>query len=396
VSDSTGEHVVHEAVGPALTPLEAAGALGVGVNSLLVLGVISVLLGSLVDEHRLTNPEIGLVVMVEVLSMGVTTALAGALLKPLRLKSIGVALTLLLAAVDYATARSSGSGVFLLRGLAGAIEGVLLWITVAMISRTATPERWAGVFFVAQTLAQLLLAIALAVWIMPRWGANGGFIAIAICAVVGLPAALIGPSRLADLNPGEAIAGPPPFRGWIALIGTLVFVAGSGAVGAYLQPLAHEAGLDSGVARTALWVSLAAQVVGSGTATAMAGRIRWFHVFLITTSSTLLVWWVFALHIPAWLFIGANALAGFTGLLLSPFLVPMTIEADPSRRAAVQSGAAQLIGGAMGPLLASRLVSDQDVHGTLWLGAGMLLAGLAIVAWLHMTHRHPASASAPA
>ena len=387
------EHVVHEVAGPALTPLEAAGALGVGVNSLLVLGVISVLLGSLVDEHRLTNSDNGLVVMVEVLSMGVTTALAGALLKPLRLKSIGIVLTVLLAVVDYATARSAGTGVFVLRGLAGAIEGVLLWITVAMISRTATPERWAGVFFVTQTLAQLLLAIALAVWIMPRWGANGGFIAIAICAVVGLPAALIGPSRLADLNPGEAIAGPPPFRGWIALVGTLVFVSGSGAVGAYLQPLAHEAGLDADVARTALWISLAAQVAGSAAATALAGRVRWFHVFLITTSSTLVVWWVFGQHIPAWLFIGANAVAGFTGLLLSPFLVPMTIDADPSRRAAVQSGAAQLIGGAFGPLLASRLVSDRDVHGSLWLGAGLLLAGLAIVAWLHLTNRHAPEAA---
>jgi len=68
----------------------------------------------------------------------------------------------------------------------------------------------------------------------------------------------------------------------------------------------------------------------------------------------------------------------------------MTIEADPSRRAAVQSGAAQLLGGAMGPLLASRLVSDQDVHGALWLGAGLMLAGLAVVAWLHVTNRHPA------
>ena len=67
-----------------------------------------------------------------------------------------------------------------------------------------------------------------------------------------------------------------------------------------------------------------------------------------------MVWWLFGQHIPAWLFVAANAVGGFTGLFLSPFLVPMTIEADPSRRAAVQSGAAQLIGGAMGPLLASR------------------------------------------
>jgi hypothetical protein len=72
----------------------------------------------------------------------------------------------------------------------------------------------------------------------------------------------------------------------------------------------------------------------------------------------------------------------------------MTIDADPSRRAAVQSGAAQLIGGAVGPLLASRLVSDQDIHGALWLGASLLLAGLAIVAWLHVTHHEPAPADA--
>jgi predicted MFS family arabinose efflux permease len=387
------EHVVHEAVGPALTPLEAGGALGVGVNSLLVLGVIPVLLGSLADEHRISNADIGLVVMIEVLAMGVTTALAGALARPARLKAIGLVTTIALAAVDYATAQTSGFGVFAMRGLAGAIEGVMLWITVAMIARTATPERWAGVFFIAQTSAQLLLAIALAVWIMPRWGASGGFLAIAVCAIAALPAALVGPSRLADLNPGEAVAGPPPFRGWVALIGTLVYVSGGGAVGAYLQPIAHEAGLDAGVARTALWVSLAAQVAGSAAATAMAGRIRWFTVFLIATAISLVVWWLFGQRVPAWAFIAANASIGLAGLFLAPFLVPMTIEADPSRRAAVQSGAAQLLGGAAGPLLASRLVSDQDVHGSLWLGAGLALAGLAIVGWLHLTHERAGPAA---
>ena len=126
---------------------------------------------------------------------------------------------------------------------------------------------------------------------------------------------------------------------------------------------------------------------------ALAGRIRWFTVFLITTATTLVVWWLFGQHIPGWLFITANAVGGLVGLFLSPFLVPMTIEADPSRRAAVQSGAAQLIGGAFGPLLASLLVSDQDVHGALWLGAGLMLAGLATVAWLHFTNRPVAAAA---
>jgi hypothetical protein len=151
--------------------------------------------------------------------------------------------------------------------------------------------------------------------------------------------------------------------------------------------LAHQAGLTAGVANTALWVSLAAQVVGSATATALAGRVRWFTVFLVTTTVYLGVWWLFGQRIPGWIFVGANALGGLVGLFLAPFLVPMTIEADPSRRAAVQSGAAQLLGGALGPLLASLAVSDTNVHGVLWLGAGLMLAGQAALAWLHFTHR---------
>ena len=392
MSDAPEALVVHEAVGPPMTAVEAAGAIGVGVNSLLVLGVLPVLLGALAAEHRLTDQGIGLAATIEVLSMGIATALAGILLKPQRLKLIGIAASLALAAVDLASAGASEVGIFMLRGVAGAIEGVLLWITVAMIARTVTPERWAGVFFTAQTGAQLALAVVLAVWIMPAFGATGGFLAVALCGVAGVIPAFVGPSRMADLNPGEEIAGPPPLRGWVALAGTLIFVSGGGAVAVYLQPLAVQAGLDAGVARTALWVSLAGQVIGGATATALAGRVRWFHVFLLAAAANLVVWWLFGQRIPGWLFVGANALSGVTSIFLAPFLVPMTIEADPSRRAAVQSGAAQLIGGAMGPALAAMAVSDANVHGALWLGAGLMLAGLATVGWLHVTHQRTSAA----
>ncbi len=279
------DHRVHEAVGPSLSGRETAGALGVGMNSLLVLGVLPVLLGALVDEHRLTDPDIGLVATVEVLTMGVATALAGILLKPRRLKLIGVAATLTLAAVDYATAGASGAGVFVMRGLAGAIEGVMLWITVAMIARTVTPERWAGVFFAGQTLASCCWRSPWRSGSCPAGARPAASSAIAACALAAAGAAVIGPSRLADLNPGEAIGGAPPLRGWIALVGTLIYVSGAGAVGVYLEPLALQAGLDPGVARTALWVSLAAQVAGSAAATMLAGRVRWFVVFMVTTSA---------------------------------------------------------------------------------------------------------------
>ncbi len=385
------EHVVHEAIGPPIGGVEVAGALGVGVNSLLVLGVLPVMLGALAAEHRLSEQGIGLAAMIEVLTMGVSTALAGILLKPRRLKLIGLVFSLAMAGADLASAGASGVAILALRCVAGAIEGVLLWITVAMIARTITPERWAGVFFTAQTAAQLALSLALALWVLPRFGATGGFLTVTFCALVGAGAAAFAPSVLPDLNPGEEIAGPPPLRGWVALVGTLIFVAGGGAVGVYLQPLAAEIGLGAGVARTALSASLAAQVMGATAATIVAGRVRWFHVFLVVTVIDLLVWRLFAAPVPAWLFVAANATGGFAAIFLAPFLVPMTIEADRSRRAAVQSGAAQLLGSAMGPALAATVINDRDVHGALWLGAGLLLTGLATLAWLHVTHRPEAA-----
>jgi hypothetical protein len=134
-------------------------------------------------------------------------------------------------------------------------------------------------------------------------------------------------------------------------------------------------------------VSLAGQVAGGALATLVAGRIRWLTVFVVVTVINFAVWRLFALHIPGCLFVGANAASGLSSVFLAPFLVPMTIEADPSRRAAMQSGAAQLVGGAAGPLLAAFAVSDADVHGALWLGVGLTLVGLAPLAWLHFSHR---------
>jgi len=382
VAATPHDHLVQEAVGPPLAAGQAAATIGVGVNSLMILGVLPVLLGALAVEHRLTASQIGLSAAFEILAMGLSTAAMGMIRRPRRLRLIGAAASIGLAAVDLACMGVGGPLLLALRATGGAVEGVLLWITISMIARTVTPERWAGVFFTAQVIAQLAMAVAFAVWIMPRFGSFGGFIALALVGVAGLAPSLAVPSQFAPLPRAEGEGGAPPLRGWIALAATLVFVSGGSAVGVYLQPLAHQAGLDAGVARTALWVSLAAQVAGGAAAVTLAGRARYFTIFIVTSVTDLAVWWVFGQHIPAWLFITANAAGGFVGLLLGPFLVPMTIDADPSRRAAMQSGAAQLLGAAGGPLLASLVVGDRDVHGVLWMAVFLLFAGLAVVAWL--------------
>jgi hypothetical protein len=376
--------VVVEAIGPSLTLIPAASAIILGSLALLMVGVMPALLGALADNGRLSAAGIGQCATLESLAMGLTAGIAGAFLKARHLRWIAAGSVLALTALDFGSMPASGAEVLVLRTLAGIPEGILLWITVGMIARTETPERWAGFYWTSLVAGQLLMALAF-VYVIPHFGTEGGFAALGLTTLLGLAAAMKTPDFYGDLpvNPDET--GAPPLRGWWALLATLLFTSASGAVLVYLQPLSHEAGLTAEVARTSLWVSLAAQVAGGFLATALAGRVHWFTIFCFSTILFVSGWFVMTIAPPAWLFIAANAWIGLVIVLIGPFLVPMTIEADPSRRTAMQSGATQLLAGALGPLLASFIVSDTDVYGAVWLGTGLMLSGLALMGALHVT-----------
>jgi predicted MFS family arabinose efflux permease len=384
--------VVAEVAGDPFTARETAAAISVGVLSLVGAGLLGILLSALADEHRLTVAGIGQTAMLEALSMGLSTGLAGILLKPRRLRLIGVAAGAALVLANLATLRASGGSVLLVRTLAGVPEGVLLWIAIGLISRTATPERWAGALFTGMGVTQLLAAATLSAYALPRFGANGGYATLAGASALCLVVALFTPPRYGPM-PGTAAeaSGAPPPRGWIALAATLAYSASLACVSVYLIPLAHEAGLSTAVGRTAVSVSLACQILGGALATALAGRVRHMTVFWLCAAVFLMSWATYAVHAPGWWFVAISGLGGLAGMLAGPFLVPMTIEADPSRRAAVQSGAVQVLAGALGPFLASLVVTDRSAHGVLVLGAVLLLAGLTVMAALSRA----ASARAP-
>ncbi|QUD88065.1 MFS transporter [Phenylobacterium montanum] len=380
------EHVVHEAFGPPLTPPQASAAIAFGVVSLLISGLLAVLLGALAEEHRLSARGIGLSAMTEALTMAITTGVAGAVLKPHRLKLIGAVSSVALCATNLAVLLVHNDlQVMAVRGLCGVPEGLLLWITIGMIARTETPDRWAGVMFTALTATQLAISASMAGWVLPKLGANGGFALIGVLSLAGAPISLWLPARYPPLPKVEGETGAPPPRGWIALAGTLLYVSAASAVAIYLVPFCIQAGLPTVVARTATSFSLAAQVLGGALATVAAGRVKYFVVFVGGVVAYGAVYLVYGFAAPAWLFIAATALSGLTAIFINPFLVPMTIEADPSRRAAVQSGAVQLLGAALGPFFASRVVSQADARGALWLGMALLCSGLAVIAWLRFT-----------
>jgi hypothetical protein len=375
--------VIPGPAGPPPTMREAFSAIALGVISLLLLGVVATVLGALQDEHRLSAAGIGQVATLEALVMGLTTGAAAAWLPARHLRWIGAVSAAALGVIDLATMGSHSSGIFVLRTLAGVPDGLLLWITIGMIARSAVPARWAGVYLTALTASQLVLALAY-VWVMPRYGADGAFAGLAITAFVGIPLSFWLPTNYAPLPKPEGESGMPPLRGWVALFASLLIMSAIGAVGVYLQPLAHQAGLTSDVARTAVWVSLVFQIIGGSLATYLAHRLHYFPAFIVAVLGLAAGWAVFDFQVSALVFVAANSLVGFMGLFVGPFIVPMTIEADPSLRAAMQSAGAQVLGGAIGPSFASFVVSDSNVRGAIFLGMALVFAGMAIVAGLHM------------
>jgi len=384
-------------IGPPPTRREIFATIVPGVVSLLLGGVVAIVLGALQDEHRLSAAGIGLCATLEALVMAIVTGAAAAALPPRHLRLIGIVSSLALGVLDLATMGAQSTAIMVLRTLAGIPDGILLWLTIGMIARSAVPARWAGVFLAALTASQLGLALAY-VWVIPRFGADGAFAGLAITAFAGIVFAFWLPKSYAPLPKPENESGMPPPRGWIALFASLLIMASIGAVGTYLQPLAHQAGLDAGVARTAVWVSLMFQIAGGSLATALAHRLHWFPAFVISMIGFVLGWAIFDFQVSALVFVLANSCVGFMGLFIGPFIVPMTIEADPSLRAAMQSAGAQVLGAAIGPALAIFVIGDQNVHGAIFLGVALLLAGMIIVTGLHlfaMRERHALAAEKP-
>lgn len=382
------EDEVAEVAGEPFTARETASALSIGVLCLVGAGLLGLLLSAMVDEHRLTAAGIGQAAMLEALSMGLSTALAGIVLKPRNLPLIGMLAAAALAAVNLATLPASGAAVLAVRALAGVPEGVLLWIAVGLISRTVNPARWSAALFTGMGVTQLLAAAALSAWGLPRFGANSGYVTLSLTGAACGALALFLPRDYGVVPGAEGAAtGAPPVRGWIALLGTLGFSGSVAAVGVYLIPLAHDAGLSTAVGRTAVSVSLGCQILGGVLATLLAGRVRYILVFWACAIASALVWTSYALHVPAWWFVAASGAGGLMAMLGGPFLTPMTIDADPTRRAVVQSGAAQVLAGALGPFLASLVVTDASARGALALAAPLLALGLAVITGVFLSVR---------
>src|SRR5262245_60587492 len=179
-----------EWIGPRPTNLEIFAVMFVGVAGIMIAGVGPDLLGNLERTNRLTSSQLGQAFAAELLTLGLAAFLSGAVLKPERLKMIGVITALALTGLNAATPMFSGDMVIAVRAVAGLPSGVLMWIAVAMIARTPTPERWSGAYLAIQTLAQLLMSRVIGP-VTQGFGADAGWFVLAAYFAVTAMVALL-------------------------------------------------------------------------------------------------------------------------------------------------------------------------------------------------------------
>nr|WP_314525632.1 MFS transporter [uncultured Brevundimonas sp.] len=365
----------------------------IGVVALLIAGLQPLILGGWAHEGRLSEAEIGLAAMGELLALGITTSLAAAFLKPTHMR-IKVGLACLGHGV-ITLAGLSLSSIWLAadRAVAGVFEGLMLWAAISMIVRSRSAERWAGVFATAQTLAQMMVSAALALWIIPLHGVNGALFLLAALSVGAGLAAITGPNRMAPLPKAAKDAdGSLSIRPALGLAGIFLSMAFIVSAWVYLDPLARRAGLSGEMAGLMVSLALGAQVVGSLTATAISGRWPAAPILVGVAGLQALALIGMGLAPTAMVFAGCVILFGFLWMFAIPLHAALMIELDPTRRAALQIGAAQLLGSSFGPLTAGLILGDKPVANVLFVSAGLLVLSTLMFAAV-MTNR---SRKAPA
>lgn len=373
-------------------------SLGVATGAALVTAITPMLFASMVLEGRMLTAQIGQAATCELIGLALTTGLAGVFLgvERLRLKIALAAVTFTLANgvsvfVDY-------PGILVARFVAGVCEGIFVWQLMQVFARSPRPARLQGLYLGLEGTLALFLSSIYSAYIVPAYGARGGFIGMVIASLFLVALCIKLPRSLDPLPRHPDGSNGPSLRALIGLAGVFLSFAGILAIWVHLPSLAVQQRQPAAAIGFAVALALVFEVVGGLTAAALDSRF--------SSRATLLICWALLAMLPLawtltpspWMFAVFGALFGFLWMFHLPYSVSFIVELDPTRRSLPFLPTAQPLGAGAGPLLASLAVVGTDVRGALLVGTALLCAAVAPVLFdtLKRRQRAPATLSVSA
>jgi hypothetical protein len=355
---------------------QIAAVMTVGIGSALIPALAPLLLGAMVNEQRLSIVQLGQAATAELFAMGITVGLAGIWLKAVHLRLIAFTATIATVVLNAGTIMVSGELILMLRLMNGICAGVVLWLLIGMLSRAAVPGRLTGLYIGCQAVVTLIFASLGSAFLLPAFGANGGFVGLALIGVLLACAVPFIPQAYAPMSGHAGASLWPPVRGLAALLSIFLYIGGITAIWVYLDPVARRAGYSGTVIGLCVSAGIGMQAIGGWIASASAHRLD--PVAMIITGGMVSAAAVTILPLasasPA-LFVATILVFGFFWGFAVSFQIPFVIDTDPSGRTAMLIGSAQLLGSAAGPALAAWLISGANVGAAPIASAGLFAAG---------------------
>ncbi len=369
-------------------PAAALAGITLGCIGVLMLGLQPLLLGWLLEEHRLSVAQLTQAAMLEQLALGIVAGALGAFAPRRRLRLLACVGCGLVAAGNAGCLGAHGMSFVLWRAVSGSGGGVLLWIAGGIIAFSQAPARLSGIFVGTQAVWQCALAALLPVTLIPIWGTNGGFTSLAVLSVASIALVRLLPSGLPELvkqDVGPARLGLGAYAG---LTASFFFMAAIVGFWVFVEPLGASSSISASVARFAVASNLAAQFVGAALAIILARRLVPVVTWVLAGSCLLLLTALGLVsgnpHNAA--FLTAVLLHGLVWTLGLTFYVPLLIRVDPSRRGAMLLSGAEMLGGSAGPIVTGLFATETRL--TPVLVSAALLALVALVSTV-VASRYP-------
>lgn len=359
---------------------QLAAALWTGSVGLLILGLQPVLLGALFTQGHVSGDELALVATAELITIGIGSATVAMALSARNMRRKSTILLLLLALANVWTAYVANANMLIAaRAVAGFAEGGLVAVATELIARSRRAERIGGYFVSLQTLAQCVLALLLALAVIPAYGASGGFVTLAVVCGLSVAVARAVPDDYADLPKDEHFANVLTPGAITALLCIFCYFMFFGSVWAFLEPLGAQYGIDGRTVGLIVSASLAAQILGAMTATVFEARID-YRLAITAVGIVAVLACVVLASGPALTTFWAAALAmGFILLFIVPYQIRLAIISDETRTTALLVPAAQLFGLALGPVAASLLIEEADFRAVPEFAAASVVASIVLL-----------------
>jgi MFS transporter, DHA1 family, inner membrane transport protein len=345
-----------------------------------------VMLGAMLQAHRLTAVQLGHAATAEPLATAAMAAFASSKLRPERMKAIAVIAVLVISLANFLTMFASGNGIVLARLLSGIASGITPWLLSCMVVRSQAPARVYGATTVVINIGGLSIVQLSSRFFIPHFGASGPYGMMFGFAVLMLIPALLIRDRLPPLpKMHHASSGLPTLSALAALFAIVFFAGGFMACWVYLVPLAEQLGYAKSAATIAISVGVVCQILGSVAAATAGKRAGYFTILVPATAVALLVIAALNINTGTLPFVAFVALLCFVFNLSLPFVcMPFLIAADPSRRTAMYSLAVLLVGYAFGPFSSSLFTSAQSVQGSLGVSFCLFTLSLVLVIGVHL------------